>query len=257
MSTASRQLTPSARRDELAASLADVRKRIDAACAAAGRLAADVTLIAITKTWPASDVRLLAELGVTDFGENRDQEAAPKAAECADLPIRWHFVGQLQTNKVASVVRYADVVHSVDRVRLARALGRAARGRVSETSGRAEGAAGGTGVTGLTCLVQVSVDGDPARGGVPPGDVGEVAEAIEAEPGLVLGGVMAVAPLGLAPAAAFAVLRECSDTVRLVRPGATVISAGMSGDLEPAIAAGSTHIRIGTALLGARTPPVR
>ncbi|MGH3167777.1 MAG: alanine racemase, partial [Trebonia sp.] len=144
------------------------------------------------------------------------------------------------------------------------ALGRAAPGRGSpgQAAGaggtpRAAGAAGRADGTGLTCLVQVSVDGDPARGGVPPGDVREVAEAIEAEPGLVLGGVMAVAPLGLTPAVAFAVLRDCSDTVRLVRPGATAISAGMSGDLEPAIAAGSTHIRIGTALLGARTPPVR
>src|ERR1700678_3418580 len=128
MSTASRrpepaQPGPSARRDELAANLADVRERIDAACAAAGRSPAEITLVAVTKTRPASDVRLLAALGLTDFGENRDQEAAPKAAECADLPITWHFVGQLQTNKAASVVRYADVVHSVDRVRLARALG--------------------------------------------------------------------------------------------------------------------------------------
>lgn len=233
------------RRAELAASLAEVRKRISAACAAAGRPAGDVTLIAVTKTRPASDVRLLAGLGVTDFGENRDQEAGPKAAECADLPLTWHFVGQLQTNKVARVARYADVVHSVDRVRLAQALGGAVRA-AARTEGR-----------GITCLVQVSVDGDPARGGVAPGGVREVAEAIEAEPGLVLGGVMTVAPLGMAPSAAFAALRDCAETVRLVRPGATVISAGMSGDFEPAIAAGSTHIRIGTALLGARRPPVR
>ncbi|HSZ42277.1 MAG TPA: YggS family pyridoxal phosphate-dependent enzyme [Trebonia sp.] len=245
MSTASSELNGDARRAELAANLAEVRKRIDAACAAAGRPAADVTLIAISKTRPASDVRLLAGLGLTDFGENRDQEAAPKAADSADLPITWHFVGQLQTNKAASVVRYADVVHSVDRVRLVRALGGAVR-----AAGRADGRE-------LTGLVQVRLDDDPARGGVPPGGVGEIAEAIAAEPGLVLGGVMAVAPLGMAPDAAFGVLRECSDAVRRVRPDATVISAGMSGDLEPAILSGSTHIRIGTALLGARTPPVR
>jgi PLP dependent protein len=245
MSTPASEPNEDARRAELAANLAEVRERIDAACAAAGRPAADVTLIAISKTRPAADVRLLAGLGLADFGENRDQEAAPKAAGTADLPIRWHFVGQLQTNKAASVVRYADVVHSVDRVRLVRALGGAVR---------AAGRAGGRELTGL---IQVSVDGDPARGGVPPGGVRELAEAIEAEPGLVLGGVMAVAPLGMAPAAAFGVLRECADTVRLVRPAATVISAGMSADLEPAILSGSTHIRIGTALLGARTPPVR
>jgi PLP dependent protein len=245
MSTPASELNGDARRAELAANLAEVRKRIDAACAAAGRPAADVTLIAISKTRPVSDVRLLAGLGLADFGENRDQEAVRKAAGTEDLPIRWHFVGQLQTNKAASVVRYADVVHSVDRVRLVRALGEAAR-----AAGRADGRE-------LTGLVQVSVDGDAARGGVPPGGVREVAEAIEAEPGLVLGGVMAVAPLGMDPAVAFGVLRECADAVRRVRPAATVISAGMSADLEPAILSGSTHIRIGTALLGARTPPVR
>jgi pyridoxal phosphate enzyme (YggS family) len=228
------------RRTELAARLAEVTDRIDAACAAAGRDAAEFTLIAVTKTRPLADVRLLSELGVTDFGENRDQEAAPKAAACADLPITWHFVGQLQTNKAPSVVRYADVVHSVDRLRLVRALGTAARAAERV----------------LTCLVQVSLDGDPSRGGAPAGQVPAVAEALEAEPGLLLGGVMAVAPLGMEPAAAFAALRERSAAVRSVRPDAAIISAGMSGDLEPAIESGATHLRIGTALLGAR-PPVR
>ncbi len=240
--TSSRELSPSAgRRAELACNLTEVRARIDAACAAAGRDAGEVTLIAVTKTWPATDVILLSKLGVTDFGENRDQEAAPKAAACAGLPIRWHFIGQLQTNKAASVARYAEVVHSVDRLRLVRALGAAARAADRE----------------LTCLVQVSLDGDPARGGVPVGGVPGIAEALAAEPGLLLGGVMAIAPLGMAPADAFAPLRSCSAAVCSVRPGATVISAGMSGDLEAAIEAGATHIRIGTALLGARRPPVR
>jgi len=228
------------RRAELAANLAEVRARIDAACAAAGRDPVGLTLIAITKTWPASDVRLLAGLGVTDVGENRDQEAAPKAAACADLDLTWHFVGQLQTNKATHVSGYADVVHSVDRPRLVRALGAAAR-----SAGRE-----------LTCLVQVSVDDDPERGGAPVASVPLLAERIEGEDGLVLGGVMTVAPLGMAPAEAFATLRKCSDSVRSVRPGATIISAGMSGDLEPAIESGATHLRIGTALLGARRPPV-
>jgi hypothetical protein len=217
-----------------------VRERIDAACAACGRAASGITLIAVTKTWPAADVRLLSELGVTDVGENRDQEAAPKAAACADLSLTWHFVGQLQTNKAHSVMRYADVVHSVDRPRLVSALGRAAR-----AAGRA-----------VTCLVQVSFDNDPERAGVTPSELPALAAAIEAEQGLLLGGVMAVAPLGQDPAPAFAALRECSDTVRRVRPTATIISAGMSGDLEHAIRAGATHLRIGTALLGARRPLV-
>ena len=238
--TSSSNAGEAARRAELAANLDQVRNRIGAACAAAGRDPADLTLIAVTKTWPASDVRLLSGLGVTDVGENRDAEAAPKAAACADLPLTWHFIGQLQSNKASRVARYADVVHSVDRPRLVRALGAGAR-----SAGRE-----------LTCLVQVSVDNDPERGGAPGTSVPLLAELIEAEDGLRLGGVMAVAPLGLAPAEAFSFVRKCSDSLRSVRPGATIISAGMSGDLEPAIESGATHLRIGTALLGARRPPV-
>jgi PLP dependent protein len=230
-----------ARRDELAAALAAVRDRIEKACAAVGRDTSEVTLIAVTKTYPADDVRLLRELGVRDFGENRDQEAAPKAAACAGLDVTWHFVGQVQTRKAASVARYAALVHSVDRIRLVSHLGTAARAVGRE----------------IGCLVQVSIDGDPERGGVPLPEIARVAEAIESEPGLVLGGVMAIAPLGVAPAAAFEILRHCSDTVRVVRSGAGIISAGMSGDMEDAIACGATHVRIGTALLGVRKPPVR
>ena len=231
------------RLEELAGRLAGVRERIAGACVAAGREAAEVTLVAITKTFPASDVRLLYELGVRDVGENRDQEAAPKAAECADLGpgLNWHFVGQLQTNKCASVVRYASVVHSVDRLRLVHALGRhaCAAGRV------------------ITCLVQVSLDTDPGRGGAVPAQVPEIAAAIAAEDGLLLGGVMAVAPLGAAPAQAFAPLPAIAAAVREIRPEARMISAGMSGDLEEAIAVGATHVRVGTALLGGRPAFVR
>ena len=234
-------MTDPGRREELAQRLADVRGRMAKACEAAGRDVSELTLIAVTKTRPASDVRLLAGLGVADVGENRDAEAAPKAAECAGLDLTWHFVGQLQTNKAASVVRYASVVHSVDRLRLVRALGRAARGaeRVVE------------------CLVEVSLDGDPARGGAAAGDVPALAEALAAEEGLVLGGVMAIAPLSMEPADAFARLLASAAAVRGIRSGATVISAGMSGDLEAAVEAGATHLRIGTALLGDRGPRVR
>jgi len=234
-------VTDPPRQEELAARLADVRGRIAKACEVAGRDAADITLIAVTKTRPASDVRLLSELGLRDIGENRDAEAAPKAAQCSDLDLTWHFIGQLQTNKCASVVRYAGVVHSVDRARLVRALGRAAR-RAERT---------------VDCLIEVSLDGDPARGGAPAGEVPALAEALEAEAGLVLRGVMAIAPLGTAPAAAFARLLDSAVAVRAVRPSATAISAGMSGDLEAAVEAGATHLRIGTALLGDRRPRVR
>jgi pyridoxal phosphate enzyme (YggS family) len=234
-------VTDSPRREELAERLAGVRCRIAKAGQAAGRDTGGITLIAVTKTRPASDVRLLSELGLRDVGENRDAEAGPKAAQCTDLDLRWHFIGQLQTNKCASVVRYASVVHSVDRPRLIRALGQAAR--------RAERVIGG--------LIEVSLDGDPARGGAPAEQVPALAEALEAEPGLVLGGVMAIAPLGLAPAEAFARLLDSAAVVQAVRPSATVISAGMSGDLEAAVEAGATHLRIGTALLGDRGPRVR
>jgi pyridoxal phosphate enzyme (YggS family) len=234
-------VTDSPRREELAVRLADVRGRIAKACEAAGRDVGDITLIAVTKTRPASDVRLLSELGLADVGENRDAEAAPKAAQCADLNLTWHFIGQLQTNKCASVVRYASVVHSVDRLRLIRALGQAAR--------RADRV--------VSSLIEVSLDGDPARGGAPAEQVAPLAEAVAAEPGLVLGGVMAIAPLGLAPAEAFARLLDSAAVVRAVRPSAMVISAGMSGDLEAAVEVGATHLRIGTALLGDRGPRVR
>ncbi len=238
------------RRPGLAENLRALQERIASACAAAGRSADEITLVAITKTFPASDVMLLASLGLADFGENRDQEAAPKAAECASLGLaaRWHFVGQLQVNKAASVARYADVVHSADRLRLVRSLGSHA-----VRAGRQ-----------LTCLVQVNLDasgsaGDVGggRGGADPGEVPELAEAIAGQEGLVLGGVMAVAPLGGDPRAAFARLRQVADRVRTDYPAAMTISAGMSGDLDEAIAEGATHVRVGTALLGGRPPFVR
>ena len=232
--------SPDARSAELAQALADVRRRIGAACAAAGRDAGDVTLVVVTKTHPAADVVRLAGLGVRDVGENRDQEAAAKHAECADLGLRWHFVGQLQTNKARSVAGYADLVHSVDRPALAAALARGA-----EHAGRV-----------LDCLVQVSLDGDPARGGVPVADLPALADAVAGAPALRLRGVMAVAPLGADPADAFAVLPGLLERVRAVEPGADVLSAGMSGDLEAAVAAGATHLRVGTAVLG-RRPTLR
>ncbi len=228
---------------QIAASLGQVRSRIAAACQAAGRDVSEITLVAVTKTFPASDIRLLNALGVRDVGENRDQEAAPKAAALADLrdQLTWHFVGQLQTNKAPSVASYADVIHSVDRPRLAAALGRhaAALGR------------------SLTCLVQVSLDGDRARGGAPVQQVPVVADAVARESSLSLGGVMAVAPLGMPPAAAFGQLAQIAANVRAAHPGAVMISAGMSGDLEEAVAAGATHLRVGTALLGGRPGFVR
>jgi PLP dependent protein len=223
---------------ELAAALEAVEARIRAACSAAGRPREAITLVVVTKTYPAADLARLAALGVRDVGENREQEGSAKHAECRSLPLAWHFIGQLQTNKARAVSGWADLVHSVDRPALVAALDRAATraGRV------------------LDCLLQVSLDGDPARGGVPVPQLPGLAEAVAAAPALRLRGVMAVAPLDADPRAAFTVLPSLLDQVRRVEPGADVISAGMSGDLEAAVSCGATHLRVGTAILGRRPP---
>ncbi|GAA2336084.1 YggS family pyridoxal phosphate enzyme [Streptomyces caniferus] len=232
------------RKRQLAENLARVEERISAACAKAGRPRDEVTLIVVTKTYPASDVRLLAELGVRQVAENRDQEAAPKAAECADLPLTWHFVGQLQTNKVRSAAGYAGIVQSIDRARLVTALSREA-----VRAGRE-----------LGCLIQVALDAEAGergeRGGVAPDGVEALAEAVAGAQGLRLDGVMTVAPLAGPYAgrelAAFERLMEISSDLRAAHPGANMVSAGMSADLEEAVAAGATHVRVGTAVLGVR-----
>ena len=237
---------PHARVAEVRAGLADVTARIDRARAAAGR-GDDVSLVVVTKTFPASDVEILAALGVTNVAENRDQEAKAKrlATEVNAPKLRWHMIGQLQRNKAASVARWADVVESVDRLELVAALGRAAasHGRILEV------------------LLQVSLDPVviPGRGGVDPVDVQALAAAVSAEPALVLMGVMGVAPYpdadpsGAGPEVAFARLQEVSWAVRESWPEAVRISAGMSGDLEQAVAHGATQVRIGGAVLGQRT----
>lgn len=223
---------------ELRANLDVVERRITGGCAEVGRDRAEVTLVVVTKTFPASDVELLARLGVHDVGENRDQEAAPKYRATTNLGLTWHFVGQLQSNKAPSVARYADLVHSVDRLSLIRALGRGAR------SARRR----------VDCLVQVSLDGDPRRGGALLADVPPLADAIAGESGLRLRGTMAVAPLGAPAREAFALLPRLRERLLGTHPDAVVISAGMSADLEQALAEGATHLRVGSAVLGARRP---
>ncbi len=238
-----------ARRQEIAANLAEVRDRVAAACRAVGRDPAQLTLVAVSKTFPAQDVLHLVALGMLDVGENRDQEAAPKAAavRAAGGRPRWHFIGQLQRNKCRSVVGYADLVHSVDRIRLAQTLGPLALDQRGQP---------------LPVLVQCSLDGDVTRGGAavdatdPEHDLFRVAAAVAAQPGLRLAGVMAVAPLDWSAGYAFARLAVVAARLRESYPDATIVSAGMSGDLEEAVAHGATHLRIGAALLGSR-PPLR
>jgi pyridoxal phosphate enzyme (YggS family) len=234
------------RRAELAANLDAVRDRIAAACAAAHRDPADVRLLAVTKTFPAADVALLGDLGLADFAENRDAEAAAKTVELAalrpDRPVRWSMVGRLQRNKTRSVAEWAAEVQSVDSRRLADALQHAValsldRGKRSEP---------------MDVLIQASIDGDPDRGGCPLPELSSLSDHIAGLDALRLRGVMAVAPLGMSPEQAFDRLATTITRLRTDHPAATCLSLGMSGDLEQAVTHGSTCVRVGTALLGGR-----
>jgi pyridoxal phosphate enzyme (YggS family) len=229
------------RRAELEQALNEVRARIARAAIGAGREPADVELVVVTKTYPASDVDLLADLGVRHIGENRHPEARDKraAATRAD-DLVWHFVGGLQTNKAKAVAAYADVVESVDRLRVVTQLSRGASAASRE----------------VRCLIQVDLEDDSRaeRSGCRPDAVADLADEVAAAEGLVLGGVMAVAPLGGDPARAFSSLADIAAALVATHPAATTISAGMSGDLEQAVRAGATHVRIGRAVLGERAP---
>jgi len=226
------------RRDQIATALDAVRRRVAEAATGAGREPGDVTLVVVTKFFPASDVRILADLGVTDVGENRHPEAADKQSECDDLGLRWHFIGGLQSNKAAVVGSYADVVESVDRVKLVAPLQRGAHERSHE----------------VDVLLQVSLDppGHEGRSGADVADLTALAQAVDGAGRLRLRGLMAVAPLGDDPVAAFARLAEIRADFCSGRPDATWLSAGMSTDFEAAIGAGATHVRVGSAILGPR-----
>ncbi|MCU1439417.1 MAG: YggS family pyridoxal phosphate-dependent enzyme [Rhodoglobus sp.] len=210
--------------------LQSVTVEIADAAREAARDPASITTIVVTKFHPASLVRELAALGVSDFGENRHQEAQPKALELADLGLTWHFVGQLQSKKARQVAEYAAVVHSVDRDALVDVL------------------AGSP----LEVFLQVNLTDDPARGGVVPEHLEALAERVVATGALRLRGIMAVAPLGREPRAAFAAVRGLSERLVRIVPEASSLSMGMSGDFREAILEGATHLRIGTAITGNR-----
>lgn len=230
------------RKTELELNLNEVRTQIDQACEKFGRNPNDVTLVVVTKTWPASDVDLLASLGVTDVGENRDQEAKAKF-DLVQAKLTWHAIGQLQTNKAKSVAKWADVVHSVDRIELVQALAKAAESRT----------------TPIKCLIQISLDPETDqedsfehRGGARKSQAMDIANLITESSNLELAGVMAVAPLDLDPEPAFIELASISKNLVEKYPQAAWISAGMSGDFELAIKHGATHLRIGSSILGHR-----
>ncbi len=236
----------SERAAEIAENLRAVRERLDRACAAAGRPPNSVQLLAVTKNFPATDVAQLVDLGCVAFGEAREQEGTAKVAELArlrpDARPSWHMLGRLQRNKVRSVARWARRVESVDSGRLLSALDNAAGAALSD----------GTRTTQLEVLIQVSIDGDPSRGGCPPDAFDVLLDRAAAAEHVRLRGLMAVAPLGSDPDEAFAAVRELWAGIREHHPEADELSIGMSTDLEAAVRHGSTCVRVGTALLGAR-----
>ncbi len=226
------------RREELALNLAETRERITSSCLAANRSVDDVTLIVVTKTWPASDTELLYELGATNVGENRDQDARIKHDELSDLHLVWHAIGQIQTNKAKSVAQWADVIHAVDRSELVSALAKATSSRDAP----------------LKALVQVNLDPSPTegRGGCLPSDALRIAREIDQAEGLEIAGVMGVAPLDGDAESAFGVLQNVSRELISQFPQASWISAGMSDDFHVALKYGATHLRIGSSILGHR-----
>ena len=226
------------RLSEIQGNLDRIQTRISKACSAVGRNISEITLIAVTKTYPASDVDLLKQLGIENVGENRDQEAASKKSEVKN-EFKWHFIGQLQSNKAKSVVNYAELIHSVDRWSLAKEIQKSAQG-INKIQ---------------PVLIQVDLDQtgpDPTRGGIWPAELSELASSISQASHLDLKGLMSVAPLGENPELAFARLNEIRVGFLKEHPQAQILSAGMSDDLEAAILHGATHLRIGSALLGER-----
>ena len=218
------------RKSEITSNLEAVRDQIVKAAISAGRSLDEITLIAVTKTFPASDVEILRDLGVTDFGENRDADAAPKAVAVAGT---WHFQGQIQSNKLKSITSWANVIHSLDEIRHFEVIEKNA-------------------THPLDIFCQVSLDGSEGRGGVSEQKLYELAQAIEKSAVHRLQGLMAVAPLGVDPTVAFSKLSAIHKAFMADFPKADKLSAGMSGDFKEAIAYGATHIRIGSQILGSR-----
>lgn len=224
------------RKDQILSNLELVKEKISAAAQAAGRAPNEITLIAVTKTFPVSDLEILHELGVRNFGENRDQEAAPKVG-VLPADITWHFQGGIQSNKLKSISNWASVIHSVDKFKYAQMISQFSVGKTKEI------------------FIQVSLDTLPqSREGVDPADLMQLAEQIMSLPNLEVKGLMAVAPLDQPTEQAFVRLQQIQQKFIQLYPAASSLSSGMSGDYELAISLGATHVRIGSSILGNRSP---
>jgi len=224
------------RKDQILSNLELVKAKISAAAQAAGRSPSEITLIAVTKTFPVSDLEILYELGVRNFGENRDQEAAPKVG-VLPADITWHFQGGIQSNKLKSISNWASVIHSVDKFKYAQMISQFSVGKTKEI------------------FIQVSLDTIlQSREGVDPADLMQLAEQIMSLPNLEVKGLMAVAPLDQPTEQAFVRLQQIQQKFIQLYPAASSLSSGMSGDYELAISLGATHVRIGSSILGNRSP---
>ena len=221
----------STRKDEIAQSLQEVKERIQSAAASVNRNPNEISLIVVTKTFPISDIEILRDLGEVNFGENRDQEAGPKAQA---IPATWHFQGQIQSNKIKSICEWADVIHSISSAKEILKFAQSPRRH--------------------QVFLQVSLDGQEGRGGASPADLTQLADLVNQSNNLELLGLMAVAPLGVEPDKAFADLAHINQGFVGQFPNSKYLSAGMSGDFETAIKYGATHIRVGSSILGSRSP---
>ena len=219
------------RKVEIARNLQEVKERIAVAAKSVNRSPAEIHLVVVTKTFPISDIEILRELGESNFGENRDQEAGPKAHL---ISATWHFQGQIQSNKIKSICEWADVIHSISSEK--EILRFAQSPRKHEV------------------FLQVSLDGQEGRGGASPSELALLAELVNESNNLELMGLMAVAPLGIEPEKAFTDLAHIYQGFRSHFPNSKFLSAGMSGDFEEAIKHGATHVRIGSSILGSRSP---
>ena len=219
------------RKTEIAHNLQEVKERINQAAKSANRNPAEIKLVVVTKTFPISDIEFLRELGETNFGENRDQEAGPKADVIA---ASWHFQDQIQSNKIKSICVWADVIHSISSQKEILKFAQSPRKH--------------------QVFLQVSLDGEVGRGGANPAELTQLAELVNESNNLELLGLMAVAPLGVEPEKAFADLAQINQGFQGDFPNSKFLSAGMSGDFEEAIKYGATHIRVGSSILGSRSP---